>query len=147
MSEQKDKGKGLFGRFFKGGSQPQPEEVATEAQPEAKVDAPLPDENQKVVAEPIPAKANWFQRLKSGLGKTSSKLTTGITDLFSKRKLDAETIDDLEDLLIQSDLGLETTSRITAAIGKGRFEKVMRCATFSQPRWSVFLHLSPSRLS
>lgn len=123
MSEQKDKGKGLFGRFFKGGSQPQPEEVATEAQPEAKVDAPLPDENQKVVAEPIPAKANWFQRLKSGLGKTSSKLTTGITDLFSKRKLDAETIDDLEDLLIQSDLGLETTSRITAAIGKGRFEK------------------------
>jgi fused signal recognition particle receptor len=75
-------------------------------------------------AEPqAPSGGGWFQKLKSGLGKTSAKLTSGITDLFSKRKLDAGTIDDLEDLLIQSDLGVATTGRITAAIGKGRFEK------------------------
>src|SRR5690606_16416558 len=42
---------------------------------------------------------------------------------FSKRKLDAATLEDLEDLLIQSDLGVATTGRITDAISKGRFEK------------------------
>jgi fused signal recognition particle receptor len=117
VSEPKEKSKGLFGRLFKGGNAPSAstEEQQTDADTSASADVP--------VSEPAPIKQSWFQRLKSGLGKTSSKLTSGITDLFSKRKLDAETLDDLEDLLIQSDLGLETTSRITAAIGKGRFEK------------------------
>jgi fused signal recognition particle receptor len=115
VSEPKEKSKGIFGRLFKGASHSSSEEEEKAAIAEA----PAIDD----VAKPEPAKQSWFQRLKSGLGKTSSKLTSGITDLFSKRKLDAGTLDDLEDLLIQSDLGLETTSRITAAIGKGRFEK------------------------
>jgi fused signal recognition particle receptor len=68
-------------------------------------------------------KASWFQRLRTGLAKTSSRLSDGITSLFTKRKLDAATLDDLEDLLIQADLGLETATAITGAIGKGRFEK------------------------
>ncbi len=152
MSEPKEKGKGIFGRFFRGASEPvkQPETeraedeavTATPAAPEApEVATPEPATPEPAAPEavtpeaapsaappaetvkPEPVKQSWFQRLKSGLGKTSSKLTSGITDLFAKRKLDANTIDDLEDLLIQSDLGLETTSRITNAIGKGRFEK------------------------
>ncbi|MFT3732665.1 MAG: signal recognition particle-docking protein FtsY [Hyphomicrobium sp.] len=125
MSEPKEKSKGgLFGRLFKGGS-PAAAPAADEPQTAvaAVVEAEAPAGEQPVPAKAEPAKQSWFQRLKSGLGKTSSKLTTGISDLFSKRKLDAGTIDDLEDLLIQSDLGLETTNRITAAIGKGRFEK------------------------
>lgn len=126
MSEPKEKGKGLFGRLFKGSAsapaapeKEQADEASVAISPPPVAEVPVPVAASK--AEPV--KQSWFQRLKSGLGKTSSKLTTGITDLFSKRKLDAETLDDLEDLLIQSDLGLETTSRITAAIGKGRFEK------------------------
>lgn len=74
-------------------------------------------------SEPIAQPVSWFQRLKSGLAKTSSKLSDGITSLFSKRRLDAATLEDLEDLLIQSDLGLETATRITDAISKGRFQK------------------------
>jgi fused signal recognition particle receptor len=110
VSEQREKGKGLFGRLL-GGSP-----ASMEAEEKAAThDAP--------VADSQPNTSGWFQRLRSGLGKTSTKLTTGITDLFSKRKLDAATLDDLEDLLIQSDLGVATTARITAAIGKGRFEK------------------------
>ncbi len=70
-----------------------------------------------------PAKKGWLSRLTAGLAKTSSKLSDGITGIFTKRKLDADTLDDLEDLLIQSDLGLETTKRITDTISKGRFEK------------------------
>lgn len=89
-------------------SPPAPEPVAAEA-PAAPV-------------EPAP-RAGWFQRLKSGLSKTSSRLSEGINSIFNKRKLDAATLDDLEDLLIQADLGVETATAITDAIGKGRFEK------------------------
>ena len=152
MSEQREKGKGFFARLL-GGSQPQPqpqqpekpvEETeanappALQSAPEPEVaDVPVPGPVpvaapvEDPVAAPVPAPAaevetqprGWFQKLKSGLGKTSAKLTSGITDLFSKRKLDAATLDDLEDLLIQADLGIATTGRITDAIGRGRFEK------------------------
>ena len=74
--------------------------------------------------EPEPAKKlSWFQRLTAGLKKTSSKLTEGITSVFTKRKLDATTLEELEDLLIQADLGVETSMRITEALAKGRYDK------------------------
>ncbi len=65
----------------------------------------------------------WFQRLKSGLSKTSTQLTSGITSIFTQRKLEAATIDDLEDILIQADLGVATATRITDKISDGRFAK------------------------
>ncbi|QCI64630.1 signal recognition particle-docking protein FtsY [Phreatobacter stygius] len=68
-------------------------------------------------------KKKWWQRLKDGLSRTSSKLGRGITDLFTKRKLDGATLEELEDLLIQADLGIDTAARITEALGKGRFGK------------------------
>ncbi|TAJ28180.1 signal recognition particle-docking protein FtsY [Bosea sp. (in: a-proteobacteria)] len=86
--------------------------------------APAPPE---VAAEPAaPAaepKRSWWRRLTEGLSRTSSALTTGITDLFTKRKLDAGTLEDLEDILIQADLGLATSARIAKAVGEGRYDK------------------------
>jgi fused signal recognition particle receptor len=72
--------------------------------------------------EPKP-KLGWFQRLKSGLSKTSSKLSDGITGVFTKRKLDAESLEDLEALLLQADLGVETAMRITGTLAKTRLNK------------------------
>ncbi|HVZ05515.1 signal recognition particle-docking protein FtsY [Hyphomicrobium sp.] len=119
MSEKNEKGKGFFARF-RGGSQTASEHSPAEtSQKSETVAVAVPSEPEA----PAPSRGGWLQKLKSGLGKTSAKLSSGITDLFSKRKLDAATIDDLEDLLIQSDLGITTTGNITAAIGKGRFEK------------------------
>ncbi len=66
---------------------------------------------------------SWFEKLKSGLSQSSSKITSGITDIFTKRKLDAETLSALEDLLITADLGPATAAKLSAAIGKGRFDK------------------------
>ena len=43
--------------------------------------------------------------------------------LFTKRKLDAATLEDLEDALVQADLGVETAMRITEAVGEGRYDK------------------------
>jgi fused signal recognition particle receptor len=81
-----------------------------------------------VVPEPTHApapqpKRSWWRRLTEGLSRTSSALTTGITDLFTKRKLDAGTLEDLEDILIQADLGLATSARIAKAVGDGRYDK------------------------
>jgi len=71
------------------------------------------------------ARLSWLQRLKAGLAKTSTVLSQGITDVFTKRKLDAGTLEDLEDLLIQADLGLETTAKITARLKADRFDKAI----------------------
>jgi fused signal recognition particle receptor len=73
-------------------------------------------------AEP-PKKQGWFQRLKAGLAKTSAKLSEDIASIFTKRKLDADTLQELEDSLIQADLGVDTAMRITEALAKGRYNK------------------------
>ena len=65
----------------------------------------------------------WFDRLKAGLGRTSEKLSGGIADLFRGRSLDRDTLNELEDLLITSDLGVSTASRLTEALAKNRFDQ------------------------
>jgi fused signal recognition particle receptor len=65
----------------------------------------------------------WFQRLRTGLSRTSKSLGDGITGIFTKRKLDAATLDDLEDVLLQSDLGLATTERILTTLKSTRYER------------------------
>ena len=109
------------------GTPPVPVEEAAppvEPEPEPVVAAPQPE--PVVAPEPVPApqpKRSWWRRLTEGLSRTSSALTTGITDLFTKRKLDAGTLEDLEDILIQADLGLATSAKIARAVGDGRYDK------------------------
>ncbi|UZF91169.1 signal recognition particle-docking protein FtsY [Bosea sp. NBC_00550] len=98
-----------------------------ESEPELEaIAAPLPEPvvASASLAAPAPQpKRSWWRRLTEGLSRTSSALTTGITDLFTKRKLDAGTLEDLEDILIQADLGLATSARIAKAVGDGRYDK------------------------
>ena len=68
-------------------------------------------------------KQSWFSRLTSGLKRTSASIGSAITDLVSKRKLDAATLEELEELLIRADLGVDVSARIAAAIGEGRYDK------------------------
>jgi fused signal recognition particle receptor len=107
---------------------PEMEPPPAPAEPAAKVVEAPAEATAALVPEPAPVaeapkKTSWFQRLREGLQKTSSKLSDGIAAVFTKRKLDADTLEDLEDLLIQADLGVETSMRITEAISKGRYEK------------------------
>lgn len=141
MNDSVSKKPGLMGRLF--GRKTQVEalsesisaaEVELDARPVDGAEHPvLPEQNYDASAPAdlaaVPAlvepeiKKSWLARLTTGLAKTSSKLSDGITGIFTKRKLGADTIEDLEDLLIQADLGLATTRRITDAIAKGRFDK------------------------
>ena len=73
-------------------------------------------------AEPE-VKRGFFSRLKEGLSRTSSKLTQGVADIFVKRKLDDDTLEELEDLLVSADLGVAMAARVTGALAKGRYNK------------------------
>lgn len=68
-------------------------------------------------------KRSLFQRMKDGLSRSTRTISDGITGIFTKKKLDRATLDDLEDLLISADLGLEASAEIVAAVGKGRHDK------------------------
>jgi fused signal recognition particle receptor len=69
------------------------------------------------------AEAGWLSRLKDGLSKTSRSLSSGITDIFTKRRLNDATLAELEDILIGADLGTEMSARIAAAVGRGRYDR------------------------
>lgn len=86
------------------------------------ISPPLSDESvaTDVAAEP---KLSWFQKLKKGLSRSSSALSDGITSIFTKRKLDASMLEELEDVLIQADLGIDTAMAITERLAEGRFDK------------------------
>jgi fused signal recognition particle receptor len=68
---------------------------------------------------------NWWKRLSGGLKRTSSSLGGAVTGLVSKRKLDAETLEELQNELIRADLGLEFAVRIADVLAEGRFEKTI----------------------
>jgi fused signal recognition particle receptor len=72
------------------------------------------------LAETTPATTPWWQRLATGLKRSSSALGGAIADL-AKRPLDATTIEDIEDELIRADLGIETSARIAETLSQGRF--------------------------
>ena len=68
-------------------------------------------------------KKGWLSRLRSGLSKSTRRVTESITSLFTKKKLDQTTLDDLEEVLIQADLGVSVAARLVGKLGKERFGK------------------------
>ena len=65
----------------------------------------------------------WLGRLRAGLSKSSNKLVDGISSVFTRRKLDDEAIEGLEDVLITADVGPSTSAMLAAKIAATRFEK------------------------
>ncbi|CAK0741071.1 Signal recognition particle receptor FtsY [uncultured Gammaproteobacteria bacterium] len=78
---------------------------------------------QPVVSPEEPRKSGWLSRLRQGLTKSSDRLTEGIGAIFTKRRLDHETLEDLEELLITADLGPSTAARLTATLRRTKFDK------------------------
>ncbi len=69
------------------------------------------------------SEATWLDRLQSGFRKTSERLGDNLTGLFTKAALDEETLDEIEEALIASDLGPATAGRIRARLAGERFER------------------------
>jgi fused signal recognition particle receptor len=68
-------------------------------------------------------KQSWWQRLSGGLKRTSASIGGAVADLVVKRKLDQEMLDQIEEVLIRADLGVDTAVKIAAAVGEGRYDK------------------------
>ena len=65
--------------------------------------------------------AGFFARLKDGLSRSTQKISTGITGVFTKRKLDDAALEELEEVLISADLGPAVAKRIIAEFRRTRF--------------------------
>ena len=74
----------------------------------------------KASAEP---KRSWFDQLRHGLARTSNALSDNLASALIKRKLDEDTLDRLEEVLIKADLGVAMAGRIRAAIASGRYDR------------------------
>ena len=65
----------------------------------------------------------FFSRLKEGLSRSTQKLGEGLTSVFKKRRLDDEALEELEELLIAADLGVDASKRVIAGFRRTRFGK------------------------
>jgi fused signal recognition particle receptor len=99
-----------------------------EASPAATAPEPVaaPQPAPEVAPEPPPPPAaeeprGFFARLKAGLSRSTAKLTQSITGVFTKRKLDDEALEELEETLISADLGVAASQRIVAGFRRTRF--------------------------
>ena len=85
--------------------------------------APTPTPNEPLRADAEPA--SWWTRLRSGLSRSSSSISQGVAGIFTKRKLGADTLEELEDVLIRADLGVTLAARIAETVGRGRYDKTI----------------------
>jgi fused signal recognition particle receptor len=111
------------------GTPPPPPIISTRVDIPRAIEAVLPKQDSSTLKNTDGSKSGtnqpsgWFSRLKDGLSKSSKTITGSITAIFTKRKLDRETLQELEDTLIQADLGITVSERIIAAVSHGRYDK------------------------
>ncbi len=84
---------------------------------------PLDDDHEREDLSDHSGEGGWFSRLTKGLKKSSNKISQGLTDLVTKKKLDDEMLEQLEEVLISADLGPSTAARLVEEFGQGRFGK------------------------
>jgi fused signal recognition particle receptor len=84
--------------------------------------APEPEILPPPAAQEPAKRESLFARLKRGLTRSAESLAGGITQIFTTRKIDADSLQDLEDLLISSDLGIAAAGRLTETLRSARVE-------------------------
>ena len=95
-----------------------------ESPPATKVTVAKKVEQKAAPAAPPPEpRRSWYQRLREGLARSSRELSSNIAGVFTKRRLDEDTLQDLEDILLRADLGMETAIRVTDTLASGRYGK------------------------
>ncbi len=62
----------------------------------------------------------WVKKLKTGLSKSSQKISGGIQKILKSKKIDDKTLTELEELLISSDLGVECSAKIVDELKKAK---------------------------
>ena len=96
-----------------------------EAEEREKEEARLAEERAKNPQPEIDptAEGGFFTRITKGLSKSTNKMSDSVSAVFTKRKLDDEALEELEDILIASDLGTGPALKVTTALAKDKFDK------------------------
>ncbi len=66
---------------------------------------------------------SWIKKLKHGLGRSASKISTGISVAITHKKLDDELLSNLEDVLISSDIGVHASMALVEGLRAKKYEK------------------------
>ena len=101
------------------GEDPDSEQLtATDSSPIPETDAePLPGSEQE--------KTGYFKRLRKRLSRTRKSLSSGFDKAFAgKKKIDDEVLEELEELLITSDIGVLTTMKLMERLAKAKVADV-----------------------
>ncbi|HEY8696053.1 MAG TPA: signal recognition particle-docking protein FtsY [Rhizomicrobium sp.] len=69
-----------------------------------------------------PPPPTLFERLREGLSRSTAGLSDNLTGVFTKKRLDAQTIEELEEALIRADLGAGLSARLAQAVARGRYD-------------------------
>jgi fused signal recognition particle receptor len=67
-------------------------------------------------------KPGFLARLRNGLSRSANALADNLTGVFTKKKLDAETVAELEEALVRADVGTIRAANIAAAVARGRYD-------------------------
>jgi fused signal recognition particle receptor len=113
----------------------------------------LPAE-QGPVEEPEPALApdgsetaerrRWLRRLRAGMARSSARLTEGINGIFNRRRLDDAALEELEELLIASDMGVGVAAEVTEELRRRRFnQEISPAEVRSALAEQVIQHVEP----
>ncbi|MFO1305401.1 MAG: signal recognition particle-docking protein FtsY [Burkholderiales bacterium] len=100
-------------------SAPDDAPASAPAAPEAVTPAP---ETPAPAAEAPPEKRSWTERLKAGLGLSRAKLGSALTGVFSRKKLDDQALEELEDALLTGDVGVDAAQHLIEDL-KSRWRK------------------------
>jgi len=96
------------------------EEAAAAKRAADRAAAGLPE----IKAEPEPlAEGGFMGRITAGLRKSTSRMSDQVGAAFTKRKLDDEAIEELEDILVMSDLGYSVATKVTDRLREDKFDK------------------------
>jgi len=97
----------------------QPEMVSAAVEADAQTADTADPDNLTEPQDNKPREKGLFKRLRSGLSKTRKVLTTDIEDIFSRRQtVDDALLEDLEELLITSDIGVHTAMDLMERLSK-----------------------------
>lgn len=110
------------------------EKAALESAQAEKIRTAQEAEDQRIAAElaekraaeaqaRIEAEGGFMERISKGLQKSTSRMTEQVSAVFTKRKLDDDALQDLEDILITSDFGVGPAAKVTALLAKDKFDK------------------------
>ena len=82
------------------------------------------------------AQEGWLRRLRAGLNRSSNRLKDNIAAILTKRRLDAEALEALEEALITADLGVEAAAELILSEAGGHMATIESDDFWSGDLWN-----------